>query len=68
MLYREPVSGKERPAFVSVADAAKILGFEPFAVLQLADSGEIRATEHDGRSLLLLDSVDQYVEQMKDEA
>lgn len=66
MLYKEPTSGEVRPTFVSVADGAKILGGLPaFAVLTLAEAGEIRSTMFDGHRLLLLDSVEEYAKRME---
>ena len=62
MFYREPAPETSRPTFASVADAAEMLGgdFKPHHIGQLVTEGEIESVEHEGRTLVVVTSLESY--------
>lgn len=66
MLYREPTSGDVKPIFVSVNDAAKLLGLSRWTVRELIDEGALRSTKQGNRRLILTDSVEEYAKRLMD--
>lgn len=56
-----PDTGSIEPIFVSVKDAAKILGgISPWSVYQLLDAGAIKSQYHGRRRLVVVDSLREY--------
>lgn len=56
-----PDSGTVDPIFVSVKDAARILGgISPWSVYQLLDAGTIQSQYHGRRRLVVLASLREY--------
>lgn len=64
-----PDTGTLEPIFVSVKDAAKILGgISPWSVYELLNAGKIKSQYHGRRRLVNVASLREYAEALPDKA
>lgn len=55
-----------QPIFVSVKEAAQVLGLTPWSVYQLCDQQKIESRYHGRRRLVLVESLREYADSLPD--